>query len=114
MKTLFILFFAMSSAFAQDCKVDGISDSPQSYTCQLRVGVKVQKLKLRCVEGTYQLEWLEKTHPVTVAYHEEVEEGSNPLVFVAEGLSLVTVGHKLHTSGSLTVNGKELKGFCFK
>lgn len=114
MKTLLLGLFLSLSAFATDCKVDGISDSPQGFKCKIRQGLSMEKLSLLCLEGTYQIVWKGKALPVSVAYHEEVESGSNPLVFVADGLTLVTVAHKMHTSGSLNLDGKELKGLCFK
>ena len=108
MKTLLIALFFPAVVLAAGCQVDGISDSPQKYDCTINVDKKAEPLHLVCVNGTYQLQWMGKVTDVSVAYHEEVETGSSPLVFRADQLTLKTVDE----TASLVSNGKELKGLC--
>lgn len=85
---LFILNAVFATlSFAEDCKVSGISDSPQNITCNYRDGWNHKvSLQITCESGTYFSNEsvgnavLEKT-PILTAYHEEVSRGVSPLVF---------------------------------
>lgn len=113
MKLFLLLILVSFSALAADCVVDGISDSPQKFHCYINNAKKIQKLDLICQDGNYELHWAGKMLPVTVAYHEEVEEGSSPLVFVSEGMTLTTVSYQIYNRASVVVDGKNLDGLCF-
>jgi hypothetical protein len=76
MKIFFLLVFIYSlnsMASKTSCSVDGISDSPQAAVCDF----PGKSFVLSCVEGKYYL----GTELVESTWHEEVEEGSSPLVF---------------------------------
>lgn len=113
MKTFFFMMLFSLNALATNCLVDGISDSPQKYNCLINNGSHVEKLNLLCRNGNYEINWTGKAYPVTVAYHEEVEEGSNPLVFVSDRLTLTTTSYKVYSRASVTVDGKSMDGRCF-
>lgn len=102
---LTILVFLMPAAFAKDCNVYGISDSPQKLTCTF----KAQKISLRCNNGTYFL----NTTKVDQAFHYEVEEGPVPLVFKATDMQMVVViQNKNDIEAELEKNGKQSTGKC--
>lgn len=108
MKTLILALIISTSAFAVDCEVDGISDSPQKYSCIFKDGKRIETLHLLCVDGKYQIQWLGKVLDVSVAYHEEVETGSNPLVFIADQLTLTTISKRAR----IVEEGRESLGTC--
>lgn len=114
MKYLLLLICLPMSAFAINCEVGGISDSPQKMNCYISDGKLIESLSLICSEGQYLLSYKGKSHPVDVAYHEEVESGSNPLVFNAADMSLRTIAYRLYSRADLTINDKTLNGLCFK
>lgn len=113
MKMLILALLLPLSAFAVNCEVDGISDSPQKLNCYIHEGSLIEKMNLSCVDGRYRINWKEKKYDVDVAYHEEVETGSNPLVFVSGELSLTTVNHQVYSRATLSVNGRPIEGLCF-
>ena len=113
MKNLLFALLIPASVFASDCEVGGISDSPQSMTCEIQQGKKVEKLNLICTDGQYEIAWLGKSFTVSESYHEDVEEGSSPLVFVAEKLTLRTVSFTGYSKAQLVSEGKGLIGKCF-
>jgi hypothetical protein len=103
----FVLILVSFSSFAstKDCKVYGISDSPQTLTCTF----PDLSLKLTCHEGIYALN--EET--VTMAFHMEVEDGPTPLVFKSSSMQLTAT--KLPSQkflGELDVNSQTLQGSC--
>ena len=113
-KFLFIFFiFIPTLGQAMGCEVDGISDSPQSMSCYIHNGKLIGKLDLSCVDEKYQLKWKGKTVEVTTAYHEDVEAGSSPLVFVADEMTLTTISYKMYSSAELMVGEKSYNGLCF-
>ncbi len=114
MKILLILLAFPLLGFAQDCKVDGITDSPQKLKCRMQYGRKISPLKLSCVEGVYRLEWLGQEHEVSVAYHEEVESGSSPLVFVTDTFTVTTTSRRVYHGASMIIGQEKIKGICFK
>ena len=114
MKNFLFALLIPGCVFAADCEVGGISDSPQGLTCEIHQEKKAEKLNLVCNDGVYQLIWREKTYQVTDAYHEDVEEGSSPLIFVAEKLTLRTVSFTSYSSAQLASDGKGLIGKCFE
>lgn len=112
MKTFLLMMLFTVNAMAANCMVDGISDSPQKYNCSIKNGSQFEKLKLICQNGIYEINWSGKAYPVTVAYHEEVEEGSNPLVFVSDRLTLTTTSYRTYSRATVTVDGKSMDGRC--
>ena len=95
----------MSNAFAADCKVYGISDSPQKLTCSF----KSSEIALRCKGGSYYL----NSTKVLQAFHYEVEEGPVPLVFKAKDMQLtVLIKSKVQIEAELEKNGKASTGTC--
>jgi len=113
MKNLLFALLIPASVFAADCEVGGISDSPQSMTCEIGQEKTLEKLSLVCDDGSYKISWRGKTFDVTDAYHEDVEEGSSPLVFIAEKLTLRTVSFTSYSSAQLVSDGKGMIGRCF-
>lgn len=113
MKMLLLAFLIPMSAFAINCEVDGISDSPQKLNCYIHDGSMIEKLNLSCSDGRYRIAWKGKNYDVDMAYHEEVESGSNPLVFVSGEISLTTVSHRVYSRAKLTASGKSIDGLCF-
>ncbi len=85
MKLIFTIFLVslMPVAFAVDCKVYGISDSPQKLNCTF----KNLNLALTCKDGQYYL----NTSRVSMAFHMEVEDGPVPLVFRAPDMELTVM-----------------------
>lgn len=85
MKLFVVLFLGlfMVAAFARDCKVYGISDSPQSLRCSF----KELDIKLSCKDGSYYL----NSSRVLQAFHMDVEEGPSPLVFRSSSLQLTVI-----------------------
>ncbi|MFA7612881.1 MAG: hypothetical protein WCY48_01505 [Candidatus Caldatribacteriota bacterium] len=70
-------------AFSQ-CKVYGISDSPQRLNCTLGQ----LKINLTCKKNSYFL----NREKVSLAFHMEVEEGATPLVFkTTSGKTLIVL-----------------------
>lgn len=107
MKSLYLIILVslMSNAFARECKVYGISDSPQKLDCSL----KSKKIALRCQNGDYFL----NDTKVGQAFHYEVEEGPVPLVFKARDKQLVVVIHtKTNIDAELDENGRISTGSC--
>lgn len=113
MKFLIFTLLLPATLFAAECKVDGISDSPQKQTCYLQKGLKMSPIKLSCVDGHYVLNWAKKSYEVEAAYHEEVERGPSPLVFIAGKLNFVLVSYKLYHRGELSDGEKLYSGICF-
>ncbi len=110
----FCLFLLFSTyVFASDCRVDGISDSPQEMNCYIHDNRLVELLNLKCLEGNYHLLWKNKFFPVDVAYHEEVVSGASPLVFRSGSLSLTTTSFPLFSQADLSIDDKEYDGLCF-
>jgi hypothetical protein len=105
---IFILFFLLvthSWASDPECRVYGISDSPQKLQCSF----KNLYLSLTCVKGFYFINSI----PVLSAYHLEVEEGSSPLVFQTKDMVLtVTMEAKTSSKGELSNHGVTLNGIC--
>ena len=112
MKIFLLMSLLSFNAVAASCMVDGISDSPQKYNCVIKNGSVNEKLSLFCRDGNYEINWLGKAYPVSVAYHEEVEEGSNPLVFVSDRITLTTTSFQTYSQATLTVDGKSINGRC--
>jgi phage baseplate assembly protein gpV len=114
---LLVLFFCcVQFTQAKSCQVYGISDSPQKLQCRFPDGVS---LKLSCQQGTYQLQWSGLDHEiqvssVTAAFHLEVEEGNNPLVFKADHLSLTVEKVKKSFSAQFQKGKLYLNGHCFQ
>lgn len=73
----------------------------------------IETLQLFCTDGRYRIRWKGKIHDVDMAYHEEVESGSNPLVFLSGDMSLSSVSHRIYSRVALTSDGKSLHGLCF-
>lgn len=101
------LFFILASVnvFASDCKVYGISDSPQEMSCSFQK----LSLKLTCSNGTYYL----NEEAVSVAFHMEVEEGPVPLVFKSPTMQLTAT--KLPDQkfqAELALNSQIFQGLC--
>jgi hypothetical protein len=107
-----MLLFTSFSAFAGACKVDGISDSPQRVSCLMLKDHLPHELTLNCVGKNYRISWLDKTSLVDFSYHEEVESGSNPLVFVSKDLSLTLVYSAHFFEASLIFNSEKFTGKC--
>jgi len=102
---LTFLVFLMTEAYARDCEVYGISDSPQKLTCTF----KDQKIALRCNKGQYYL----NTTKIQMAYHLDVESGSSPLVFKAPNMVMtVVIEPKIDIQAELEKNGKIQFGTC--
>ena len=108
---VFLLFPAC--VFAIDCRVDGISDSPQEMNCYVHENKLVELLNLNCIDGNYQLQWKNNVYPVDVAYHEEVETGANPLVFRSRNVSLTTISLPLYSKANLSLDDEQYDGLCF-
>jgi hypothetical protein len=115
MRNFFIisLFLLPSLAWSAGCEVDGISDSPQSMSCYIHNGKLIGKLDLACDDGKYYLKWKGQKFEVNTAYHEDVEEGSSPLVFVTDRMTLTTVSYKVYSTAELVLDDKTHSGLCF-
>lgn len=100
-------------AIALDCRLDGISDSPQEMNCYIHENRLVELLDLKCLDGNYFLRWKNKYHPVDVAYHEEVDSGSSPLVFRSGRLSLTSTLFPMYSKADLMVDDERHDGLCF-
>jgi hypothetical protein len=92
---LFLLNFIFASlSFAEDCKVSGVSDSPQSISCTYRDGWYIKyRMEITCENGKYVHHEFTKDQEVdsgtvSIAYHEEVSSGMSPLVFKMEDRNL--------------------------
>jgi hypothetical protein len=114
MNKLWLTLFLPLYAFAFDCKVDGISDSPQKMNCYIQENFHTNVLNLTCRNGTYRIKWNDEVFKVDKAYHEDVERGSSPVLFKTRRLSLKTISYQIFSSAKLTVNGKTYSGLCFK
>lgn len=110
---IFLLMFPMSVFAASACEVYGISDSPQKLNCYMHDGSLIEKLDVYCKKGNYQLSWKGKLHEVQTAYHEEVEEGSSPLVFVTPNMTLTTVSFQFYSRADLVIAERTIMGLCF-
>lgn len=100
-----LLVSLMPVAFAADCKVYGISDSPQKLNCTF----KKLNLGLTCKEGQYYL----NTSRVSVAFHMEVEDGPVPLVFRAPDMELtVLINTPANIDAELVKSGTTITGTC--
>ncbi len=107
MKTLTLLFVIIFShqAWAKDCQVYGISDSPQKLDCRFNQ----TRIALRCIRGTYFL----NNSRVKTAFHMEVEEGPVPLVFKASDMQLmVMIESKIDIQAELEAGNRMLSGTC--
>lgn len=113
MKFLWAVLVLPLSVFGNDCKVDGISDSPQKINCYIHVGSQIKTLDVECREGNYQISWDEKIYDVDQAYHEEVPKGANPLVFQAHRLSLTTTSYQIYSRADLKIDEDRYDGLCF-
>ncbi len=113
MKLIWLTLLLPFSSFAMDCAVDGISDSPQMMSCYIHSSMQIQSLTLECRDGYYQIGWGNKSYQVEEAYHEEVERGSNPLVFQAGRLSLTTTSYQIYSRADVIVDGEKFDGLCF-
>ncbi len=101
-----ILVCLMNSAIARDCKVYGISDSPQKLTCQFGA----ETVRLSCQEGTYYL----NQSKVNLAFHLEVEDGAVPLVFRTSDFELtVIIQSKVDIQAELVRGRLTRNGQCF-
>lgn len=112
MKLIFLLLIFSSLASATICKVDGISDGPQKMSCIIKMGSKMEKIRLQCKSSHYEFIWNNKSYPVDIAYHEEVESGSSPLVFCSGAMRLTAIIDNSSTSAELEVNGRFYRGIC--
>ena len=102
---LIFLVFLFTNAFAKECQVYGISDSPQKLSCVF----KTLRIELLCDKGSYFL----NNSKVAQAFHYEVEEGSVPLVFKASDMQLtVIIQSKTQIEAELENNGKLHSGTC--
>ncbi len=107
MKLILILSLVclLPSAFATECKVDGISDSPQKLKCIF----KNLKLALTCKNGQYFL----NTSRVSMAFHMEVEDGPVPLVFRAPDMELtVMINTPTNIEAELEKSSTTISGTC--
>lgn len=107
MKLIMTIFLVslMAEASAADCKVYGISDSPQKLNCIF----KNLNLALTCKNGQYYL----NTSRVSVAFHMEVEEGAVPLVFRAPDMELtVMINTPTDIDAELNKSGNAITGTC--
>ena len=103
--SLLLMLFTLPQVFAAECKVYGISDSPQKLSCTF----SAQKIALTCVNGNYFL----NSSKVNTAYHLEVESGPTPLVFEAKELEMtVIIDSKIDIKAELVRNGRSLQGTC--
>ncbi len=112
---LFLFLCFAIRAQAQDCKVGGISDSPQKLHCNLN---KKTDLFVSCVQGKYLLKWHSRGHfeerMVEHAYHLEVEEGASPMVFKNGPVMLTIEESPRNTTfrAEFRWNSKVLRGHC--
>lgn len=113
MKIILLALLIPTIAFASECEVGGISDSPQSYRCLIRSGKVTEKLSLICNQGIYQVKWQDNIFNVTDAYHEDVETGASPLVFLSDRIKLKTVSNASFIKAYLENDGQRYTGKCF-
>jgi hypothetical protein len=109
---LFLTLLFPTLGFSSPCKVDGISDSAQTLVCSFRHRFQKEKLSLHCEEDHYYFYWKKNKSLVTLAYHEEVEEGPSPLVFRAGTIKLTVTILKRSLQAELEDNGNLLNGTC--
>lgn len=101
---LSLLFFTTAKA-SPSCEVFGITDSPQSLTCEFGR----DKISLSCRDGVYYV----GDDVVEEAFHYEVERGPVPLVFKTKHHELtVTLGSRRQQKASLNGNGTQKLGRC--
>jgi len=113
MKIFWIMLFLPIYTYALDCSVDGISDSPQKLNCYIHNSMQLEPIELACREGNYKIIWGNKLYDVDQAYHEEVEVGSNPLVFQAGRFALTITSYKIYSRAYLTIDKRTHHGLCF-
>jgi hypothetical protein len=111
LKWIFVLglFLFTSLEARSECKVYGISDGPQNLVCDF----KGQRVELTCKDSKYFL----NNRPVLIAFHYEVENRNEPvpLVFKAEGMTLIAILDKNKTQKSeLELKNKNIFGNCSK
>jgi hypothetical protein len=107
MKLLFIFFlnFVVSHSFATNCKVFGISDSPQKLKCRF----KTFDLNLSCHRGHYFV----NNDRVVRAYHLDVEDGAVPLVFDTSHSKLtIMMNSKVDIKALLKMKNRIYSGTC--
>jgi hypothetical protein len=107
MKMLIGLLILLGSvkAFAQACKVYGISNSPQHLSCNFS---KMQ-VELSCQRGTYYMNDVK----VDMAFHYDVERGPSPLVFRNEQMQLVVRIYSANRKrAELQLGNTHLRGNC--
>lgn len=102
MKYLLALSLLISLPALAKCKVYGISDSPQKLNCSF----PEMSVKLSCKWNNYYL----NQEKVNLAFHLEVEEGANPLVFKTKsGATLTVLAEKVilaeYNKGSVYTQG---------
>lgn len=114
--TFLMALFLAKNLQAQECKVTGISDSPQKLRCSFSSNID---LLLTCGgEGLYHIKWsspTEDTHETTIrqTYHMEVEEGPTPMVFKGNDLTLtIEESRRASFKAELEKEGKIFKGRC--
>lgn len=113
MRFLWIILVFPVFAFAEHCKVDGISDSPQKINCFIHFGSMIRILDVSCVNGHYQIDLNGNKSEVDYAYHEEVEIGSTPLVFVFAQNSLTMTSYQMYSLADLKMDRHYYDGLCF-
>ena len=113
MRLFWIFLVFPVCVFAGLCKVDGISDSPQKINCFIHFGSQIQILDINCDERNYKVVLNGNSFEVDYAYHEEVDAGSNPIVFVFGDNSLTTTSYQMYALADLTLDGHQYDGLCF-
>ena len=113
MKFSILLFLTSFKCFAMDCQVDGISDSPQKLNCYVQNKLHVKKVQLTCKNLEYELRWNHHVFPVLLAYHEEVESGSAPLVFLTNRFKLIIISHRFYSRAYIESDEQNYFGLCF-
>ena len=96
--TLSISLLLLSfTAHAENCKVSGISDSPQTISCRYQDGWSHHmKLLIHCVDGSYQFSETANGSPagggaIVSTYHEDVQSGTCPLFFKLEDTRTIRI-----------------------
>ena len=124
MKAIILLIllniFYASLSFAEDCKVGGISDSPQNISCFYKDGwTHHMQLNISCENGKYVFTETANGSPagngkILSAYHEDVQSGMSPLVFkmddtrslrITKALGLFFRGELVNDNGTSGSNG---------
>jgi hypothetical protein len=112
MKLIIFLLLFPCFAVASKCNVYGISDGPQNLSCIIQVGERKKEILLECESSRYKLIWNNRSYTVDSAYHEEVESGSNPLVFRSGKIIFTAIIHRYSAQAELEVSGHLYKGIC--